>query len=211
LKKDVTEAMDDLEPTKAARAIQVFVDDQLSNWYVRLNRRRFWKGEMSDDKQAAFDTLFVCLEQIAQMMSPVAPFFADWLYRNLHGGDQQSVFLTDWTSLPDQWYQKDLNERMELAQTITSLILSIRKKVNIKVRQPLIRALVPVLDSRIRRQIESVSELIQSETNIKTLELVEDTRGLVTKKVKPDFKQLGARLGGKMKALKLLLENFWRR
>ncbi|MDX1408969.1 MAG: DUF5915 domain-containing protein, partial [Saprospiraceae bacterium] len=204
--------MDDYEPTQACRAIETFVSDHLSNWYVRLNRRRFWKGEMSEDKQMAYETLFQCLLVTGQLMAPVAPIFADWLYRNLTDVIRQkaianntplhhlSVHLTDLTPVEEDHIDTDLEQRMDYAQRIASLVLSLRKKERIRVRQPLPRILLPVLDSHFQEQVEAVRDLILSETNVKEIEYVTDTSGIIKKKAKPNFKTLGRRLGKDMKA-----------
>lgn len=202
--KEVDESYNSYEPTKAARIIQNFVTEHLSNWYVRLSRRRFWKDEMTDDKRAAYQTLYTCLMSIAQMMSPIAPFFADWLYLNLTSGHPnlagaKSVHLTLWNQANESLIDYRLNERMELAQTISSLALSLRKKTGINVRQPLAKMLIPVLDENFKMKVDSVKDLILSETNIKTIDFIEDTAGFIKKKVKPNFKALGAKIGKDMK------------
>jgi isoleucyl-tRNA synthetase len=201
--KQVSDHMEDYEPTLAGRAMEYFLDEQLSNWYVRLCRRRFWKGEYEHDKICAYQTLYECLETIALLMAPIAPFFADWLYRNLNNvtnlGASKSAHLAEFPMADDASIDFDLEERMRLAQDISSLVLSIRKKVNIKVRQPLERILVPVLDAHTKEQIQNIEELIKSEVNIKSIEYLADTEGFIKKKVKPDFKALGTRMGAKMK------------
>lgn len=200
LVKEVTGYYEDYEPTRAARAIEAFVDAHLSNWYVRLSRRRFWKGDMSRDKQAAYETLHECLYVVAQLMSPVSPFFSDWLYRNLSGDHQiESVHLTLLVPANEALVDKDLEERMELAQKFTSLILSLRKKVLIKVRQPLSKVLIPVLDLKMKAQLEKVESYILNEVNVKEIQYVTDTAGIVKKKAKPNFKSLGKKAGPKMK------------
>ena len=201
---EVDESYNAYEPTKAARAIQTFVDEHLSNWYIRLSRRRFWKGEMTEDKKAAYETLFTCLMSIAQLMSPVAPFFADWLYKNLTEANPKehvakSVHLTIWNEVDSTLIDYDLNERMELAQNISSMVLSLRKKMGINVRQPLAKVLIPVLDDNFQVKVDLVKELILSETNIKTIDFIKDTAGFIKKKVKPNFKALGAKVGKDMK------------
>jgi isoleucyl-tRNA synthetase len=170
------------------------VGEHLSNWYVRLSRRRFWKGDMNPDKQAAYETLYECLNTVAQLMSPVAPFFADWLYQNLTTSDDkpESVHLTLLAKANENLIDKALEERMELAQKITSLTLALRKKVNIRVRQPLNKILVPVLNDDFRKKVEEVKGLILSEVNVKELEFLTDTNFLV-KKIKPNFKSIGAK------------------
>ena len=205
LVSDVTAYMDDYEPTQAGRAMEYFLDEQLSNWYVRLCRRRFWKGEYEHDKICAYQTLYECLETVSLLMAPIAPFFADWMYRNLNNvterKDPVSVHHADYPVADANLADKELEERMHLAQDISSLVLSIRKKVNIKVRQPLQRILIPVLDAHTQEQIAAVEELIKSEVNIKKVEYLTETEGFIKKKIKPDFKALGARMGAKMKAV----------
>lgn len=202
--KDVTLALDDFEPTIAGRAIETFLDEHLSNWYVRLCRRRFWKGEYEQDKIAAYQTLYECLEVIAGLIAPISPFFADWLYNNLNTVTKRqeftSVHLSDFPKWDEDEIDTDLEERMQLAQDISSLVLSLRKGVNIKVRQPLQKILIPVLSEKMKDQISKMENLIQSEVNVKTIDYLADSEGFIKKKVKPNFKQLGARLGAKMKA-----------
>jgi len=208
---EVDEAYNTYEPTKATRAIQAFVDEHLSNWYIRLSRRRFWKGEMTDDKRAAYETLYTCLETLAQLMSPVAPFFADWLYRNLTVTDknaEQSVHLTLWVAADESLIDNDLNERMVYAQDISSMVLSLRKKSSINVRQPLEKILIPSLNGDFEQKIGKVADYILSETNIKHIEFITDTQGIVKKKVKPNFKVLGAKVGKSMKAVADAINNF---
>ncbi|MBL7777093.1 MAG: isoleucine--tRNA ligase [Chitinophagales bacterium] len=211
--KEVTGFYNDYEPTKAARAIEKFVDEDLSNWYVRLNRRRFWKGEMSEDKKAAYETLYECLNVVAQLMSPVSPFFSDWLYQNLTTNIRvaavanntplqwESVHLTLLTQPDTKIIDTDLEERMELAQRACSLILSLRKKEKIKVRQPLSKILIPVLSNKMKTQFSKVESYMLSEVNVKQIEYVDDASGIVKKKIKPNFKELGKRAGSKMKAI----------
>ncbi len=205
LVKDVTAYMEDYEPTQAGRAMEYFLDEQLSNWYVRLCRRRFWKGEYEHDKICAYQTLYECLETLALLMAPIAPFFADWLFRNLNDitkyNESSSVHLADYPVADENAIDTDLEERMRLAQDISSLVLSIRKKVNIKVRQPLHRILIPVLDVHTQEQIAAVAELIKNEVNVKLIEYLSDTEGFIKKKLKPNFKTLGARMGAKMKSV----------
>lgn len=193
----------DFEPTRATRAIQNFVDEHLSNWYVRLCRRRFWKGEYSEDKISAYQTLYTCLNTIAKLMSPVAPFFSDRLFIDLNNstGKEQalSVHLADFPEYNEGLVDKALEERMGLAQDISSLILSLRKKVGINVRQPLGKALIPVLDKTFKARVEKIKDLILSETNIKDIEYITDTSGIISKKIKPNFKALGPKVGKDMK------------
>jgi len=203
LSKEVDGFYADFEPTKAARAIQDFVDAHLSNWYVRLSRRRFWKSDNSDDKLSAYQTLYTCLVTIAKLMSPIAPFFADRLYTDLnkvtHKETFESVHLAYFPEYHADLVNKKLEERMQLAQDISSLVLSLRKKVGINVRQPLSKILLPILDKHFKHQVEQVKELILSETNIKDIEYIHDTSGVIKKKVKPNFKVLGAKVGKDMK------------
>lgn len=194
--------MDDFDVTTACRRIELFVNDHLSNWYVRLNRRRFWKGELSGDKRAAYATLHECLVVISQMISPVAPFFSDWLYRSLTSYSNkhaESVHLTDLPAPAHEMLDEALLRRMDYAQHISSLILSIRKKEKLRVRMPLRRILLPVIDDRFQSDIEQVKELILSEVNVKSIEYITDTTGMVSKKAKANFKSLGKRLGKNMK------------
>lgn len=208
---EVDESYNAYEPTRASRAIQTFVDEHLSNWYIRLSRRRFWKGEMTEDKKAAYETLFTCLMTISQLMSPVAPFFADWLYRNLSdatpGQHAESVHLTIWNEVDTSLIDQQLNERMELAQNISSMVLSLRKKMGINVRQPLAKVLIPVLDDTFQVKVELVKDLILSETNIKEVDFIKDTAGFIKKKVKPNFKALGAKVGKDMKLVTEAINN----
>jgi isoleucyl-tRNA synthetase len=213
LATEVDENYNAYEPTKATRAIQTFVDEHLSNWYIRLSRRRFWKGEMTEDKKAAYETLFTCLMRVSQLMSPVAPFFADWLYRNLTAANPKehvakSIHLTIWEEIDSTLVDYDLNERMELAQNISSMVLSLRKKMGINVRQPLAKALIPVLDDNFQIKVELVKDLILSETNIKEIDFIKDTAGFIKKKVKPNFKALGAKVGKDMKIVASAITNF---
>ncbi|MFM2015586.1 MAG: hypothetical protein RIQ51_1076, partial [Bacteroidota bacterium] len=203
LVQTVTVAMDDFEPTIAGRAIETFVDEHLSNWYVRLCRRRFWKGTYSEDKIAAYQTLYECIETIARLMAPIAPFFCDQLFRNLNGltkrFDATSIHHIDFPKADPSKMDTALETRMQLAQDICSLVLSIRKKVNIKVRQPLQKILIPVLDPAMKLAIEQMEELILAEVNVKEINYITETEGVISKKLKPNFKLLGAKLGTKMK------------
>lgn len=207
---EVDESYNTYEPTKATRAIQTFVDEHLSNWYIRLSRRRFWKGEMTDDKRAAYETLYTCLETLAQLMSPVAPFFADWLYRNLTVTDahaEESVHLTLWKEANPGLTDNALNERMVYAQDISSMVLSLRKKSGINVRQPLEKILIPSLNGDFEQKISKVADYILSETNVKHIQFITDTHGIVKKKLKPNFKSLGKKVGKDMSIVKEALEN----
>ena len=203
LVQTVTVAMDDFEPTIAGRAIETFVDEHLSNWYVRLCRRRFWKGTYSEDKIAAYQTLYECIETIARLMAPIAPFFCDQLFRNLNGLTKRfeatSIHHIDFPKADPSKMDAALETRMQLAQDICSLVLSIRKKVNIKVRQPLQKILIPVLDPAMKLSIEQMEELILAEVNVKDINYITETEGVISKKLKPNFKLLGAKLGTKMK------------
>ena len=201
--QEVDEEYSNYEPTNATRKIMAFVDEHLSNWYVRLCRRRFWKGEYSEDKIAAYQTLYECLVTIAKLSSPVAPMFSEWLYKSLNDVTQlegfESVHLTDFPVSDTVVIDKALEQRMDYAQRISSLVLSIRKKEGHRVRQPLSRILLPVLDTEFITQIDSVKELILSEVNVKTIEYITETDGFITKKAKANFKTLGKRLGKHMK------------
>ena len=199
----VTQAMDDFEPTIAGRAIESFVDEHLSNWYVRLCRRRFWKGTYTEDKIAAYQTLYECLETITKLMAPIAPFFCDQVFRNLNGITKRhsvnSIHHADFPKADLSKIDLALEQRMQMAQDICSLVLSIRKKVNIKVRQPLQKILIPVLDPSMKSSIELMEELILAEVNVKEINYITETEGVISKKLKPNFKLLGAKLGTKMK------------
>ena len=205
LVKNVTSFMEDYEPTQAGRAMEFFLDEQLSNWYVRLCRRRFWKGEYEQDKIAAYQTLYECLETLTLLMAPIAPFYSDWMFRNLNNitekNDAVSIHHADYPKAEETIIDTELEERMRLAQDISSLVLSIRKKVNIKVRQPLHRILIPVLDGHTKEQIQKIEELVKNEVNIKSVEYLTDTEGFIEKKLKPNFKTLGAKMGAKMKSI----------
>ncbi len=202
---EVDQYYTDFEPTKAARAIQSFVDENLSNWYVRLSRRRFWKGDYTADKISAYQTLYTCLITISKLMSPIAPFFSDRLFLDLNtvtGKDEvESVHLTNYPEGDTLLIDKDLEERMALAQNISSLVLSLRKKTGINVRQPLNKILLPVLDSSFIEKTEKVKDLILSETNIKNIEYIKDAAGIIRKKIKPNFKVLGPKVGKNMKTV----------
>ncbi|MEP7228935.1 MAG: isoleucine--tRNA ligase [Ginsengibacter sp.] len=199
----VNRNLDDYEPTQAGRAVENFVDSQLSNWYVRLCRRRFWKGEYEKDKICAYQTLYECMQVISRLIAPIAPFFADWLFVNLNNVTKQfpneSVHHTFFPKTDTKLIDKDLEERMELAQDISSLILSLRKKVNIKVRQPLQKVIIPANDPATELKIKKIENIIKSETNIKEVELLPADNNFIKKKAKANFKTLGKRLGAKMK------------
>ncbi|MFN5885728.1 MAG: class I tRNA ligase family protein, partial [Bacteroidota bacterium] len=194
--KTVADHMDNYDATPAVRAIEEFTSNHLSNWYVRLSRRRFWKGEMNDDKKAAYETLYQCLAAVAQLSSPFAPFFSDWVYKNLHG-KSESVHLTNLITADEAVVDKLLEGQMDYAQKITSLVLSIRKKENLKVRQPLQKMLIPVVDAGIKDEIAHVQDLILSEVNVKELAFID----AIEKSIKPNFRVLGKKAGSKMKAV----------
>ncbi len=202
LVSDVRRYLDDYEPTRAARAISEFVNDHLSNWYVRLNRKRFWGGKLegNDDKLAAYQTLYHCLHTISLLMAPVSPFFSDKLYRDLTG-KEESVHLALYPTVDEAAIDKRLEMRMQVAQDITSMVLALRRKQNLKVRQPLKSIMVPVLDDEQRAAVEAVADLIKNEVNVKEIKLVGNDEGVLVKRVKPDFKKLGPKYGKIMKAL----------
>ena len=202
LVKTVDEAFADYEPTRAARAINDFVNDNLSNWYVRLNRKRYWGKEMDADKLAAYQTLYTCLETVARLIAPIAPFYADRLYADLTAvtaPGTSSIHLQDFPAIDEAVIDPALENRMALAQQITSMVLSLRRKADLKVRQPLSRIMVPAVDAAQRQAVESMMELILSEVNIKALDLVDGDSGVLVKRVKPDFKKLGPKYGKMMK------------
>lgn len=203
--QEVDEYYAEFEPTKAARAIQNFVDEHLSNWYVRLCRRRFWKGEYSEDKISAYQTLYSCLVTVAKLMSPIAPFYSDRLYLDLDGvtglEGAESVHLVDFPACRTEHIDLELEQRMALAQDVSSLVLSLRKKSSLNVRQPLQKILIPVLDDNFAEQLHRVEDLIKSETNIKEIELINDASGIIRKKVRPNFKALGPKVGKDMKVV----------
>ncbi|MFT6825688.1 MAG: isoleucyl-tRNA synthetase, partial [Patiriisocius sp.] len=209
----VDEAFTSYEPTKAARAIQNFVGENLSNWFVRLSRRRYWKGSYAEDKISAYQTLYTCLETVAKLGAPIAPFFMDRLYKDLVAvvakeEAKNSVHLTDFPLADPSLIDSALEARMQKAQTISSLVLSLRQREKIKVRQPLQKIMVPVLDDMARREIEAVSNLIKSEVNVKEIELIDEGSGILVKQIKPDFKKLGPRFGKDMKAVASVIQQF---
>ena len=205
LVKTVGEAMEDYEPTRAGRAIDTFVDAYLSNWYVRLCRRRFWRGEMSDDKVSAYQTLYTCLETLSRLMAPIAPFFSERVFLDLNAVTKrhnvESVHHLGFPEVYEEMIDKSLEERMQLAQKICSMVLGLRKKSNLRVRQPLQKIVIPVRDEAMRVQIEKVQHLICSELNVKEIEFLSADNDLLVKKIKPNFKTLGPRYGKVMKAL----------
>ena len=203
LVRDVDTAFEDYEPTKAGRLIQEFTTDHLSNWYVRLCRRRFWKGDYTEDKISAYQTLYTCLVTIAKLSAPIAPFFTDQLFKDLNAVSGKetvdSVHLSDFGKLKEKYIDEDLEQRMEIAQKLSSMVLALRKKESLKVRQPLQKMMVPILDPTFKRQLQDVEALILSEVNVKELEYLEETAGILVKKVKADFKKLGPKFGKDMK------------
>lgn len=198
---EVTTSLDDYDPTRAGRAIQDFVTEHLSNWYVRLNRKRFWGGTMTPDKQAAYHTLYTCLETVVRLMAPLAPFYADELYRALHGAGAESVHLSDYPTVETAWLDPELERRMELAQRYTSLVLALRRKVSIKVRQPLARIMLPVLSDEFLEDMKRVESILLQEVNVKSVEYLASDNSVLVKRVKPDYRKLGPRAGAHMKQL----------
>lgn len=210
--KKVNQALDEYEPTIAGRAVEEFVDEHLSNWYVRLCRRRFWKGDYEQDKISAYQTLYECLETLVRLIAPISPFFSDAVFANLNEitgrFNAASVHHVDFPVADETAIDSDLEERMQLAQDASSLILSLRKKVNIKVRQPLQKALIPVLNPHMKEQLLKIEDLIKAEVNIKEVEYITETEGIIKKKIKPNFQALGKKLGAKMKAVSQALAGF---
>ena len=204
--------MDDYEPTQAGRAIEDFVDEHLSNWYVRLCRRRFWKGEYEQDKICAYQTLYECLETIVRLVAPVSPFFSDAVFQNLDAVTgrfgAESVHHTGFPTVSEAAIDEALEERMQLAQDASSLILSLRKKANIKVRQPLQKVLIPVLNPAMKEQLQKVEDLVKAEVNVKEIEYLNPDNTFIRKKIKPNFVALGKKLGPKMKAVSAALAAF---
>ena len=196
----MTADLEDNEPTKAARAINDFVGENLSNWYVRLNRKRFWGGEMTDDKRSAYQTLYACLKTVSLLMAPISPFYSDLLYRDLTGS-KKSVHLAHYPVSDSTVVDKALEDRMHVAQSITSMVLSLRRKKNLKVRQPLTSIMIPVLDDKQQHAIEAVANLIMHEVNVKGIKYVGNDEGVLVKRIKPDFKKLGPKYGKHMKAV----------
>jgi isoleucyl-tRNA synthetase len=208
----VNEAMDEYEPTIAGRLVEEFVDEHLSNWYVRLCRRRFWKGDYELDKICAYQTLYECLETVVLLMAPVSPFFSDAIFHNLnsvtHRFEAASVHHSNFPISNMALIDEALEERMQLAQDASSLILSLRKKVNIKVRQPLQKVLIPVLNRSMEEQLKKIEDLIKTEVNVKEVQYLSDTEGFIKKRIKPNFVALGKKLGPKMKAVSSALTAF---
>ena len=197
--QEVTEELDNYEPTRATRIVQDFVCDDLSNWYIRLSRRRFWKGELNDDKRSAYQTLYECLRSISIMMSPVAPFFAEKIYQDLNPGKNESVHLQTFPKYDESIADHELNESMKLAQLFSSMVLSLRKKQNIRVRQPLQKILIPTDQAEVKERIHRISDLIKSETNVREIEFISMQSDFIKKKTKADFKKLGPKYGKLMK------------
>ena len=209
LVKEVEDGMERFEPTRAFRPVQEFTVEKLSNWYVRLGRRRFWKGAYEADKISAYQTLWTCLETLSRLIAPIAPFYADQLYRDLHAvveGGQSSVHLTDFPAWDADFIQPELEEKINLARQLTSMVLSIRKKENLKVRQPLAKIMVPSLNSAFAERLASIEEILLAEVNVKSLEVIRPDAGVFVKKVKPNFKALGPKVGRHMKAVKAFFE-----
>ena len=212
LVKNVTESLENYDPTPAARAIQEFVGENLSNWYVRLNRKRFWGGGMTEDKLAAYQTLYTCLETVSMLAAPFAPFMMDRIFRDLNAVSgrhtESSVHLSTYPKADELLIDSSLEEMMSLAQRVSSMVLALRRKVSIKVRQPLTKILIPVLDPAMARHIDAVRNLILNEVNVKELELIEQTTGIITKRIKPNFKTLGPKYGKYMKQIAALTAQF---
>ncbi|MBL4656122.1 MAG: isoleucine--tRNA ligase, partial [Bacteroidia bacterium] len=210
--KEVEQMYEQYEPTKAARLIRLFVTDHLSNWYVRLSRRRFWKGSYSEDKISAYQTLYNCLESVAHIISPIAPFYSDQLYQDLNqiSGKKQviSVHLSDFPKYDDSLINKELEAKMRIAQQVSSMILSLRKKSNIKVRQPLNKILIPVLNQDFQARVEAVKPIILAEVNVKEIDYISTDSDLLVKQIKPDFKALGPKYGKKMKEIASIINQF---
>ena len=212
LVKDVTNYLEDYDPTPAARRIDAFVNENLSNWYVRLNRKRFWGGELTTDKLAAYQTLYTCLETVVMLAAPIAPFITDRIFCDLNAVSgrhtEESVHLAEYPKCNEALINSELEEMMQLAQRASSMVLALRRKVNIKVRQPLQKIIIPVLDKDMAKHIEAVRQLIMGEVNVKDIELITDTTGIITKRIKPNFKTLGAKCGKYMKQVAALVASF---
>ena len=212
LVKDVTNYLEDYDPTPAARRIDAFVNENLSNWYVRLNRKRFWGGELTTDKLAAYQTLYTCLETVVMLAAPIAPFITDRIFCDLNAvsgrHSEESVHLAEYPKCNEALINSELEEMMSLAQRTSSMVLALRRKVNIKVRQPLQKIIIPVLDKDMAKHIEAVRQLIMNEVNVKDIELITDTTGIITKRIKPNFKTLGAKCGKYMKQVAALVASF---
>jgi isoleucyl-tRNA synthetase len=211
MSKEAEQAYESYEPTKAARAIQSFVIDDLSNWYVRLNRKRFWVGEYNENKEAAYQTLYTCLKTVSKLMAPIAPFYAEKLFMDLNAvsakDNEISVHLTQFPKADESSIDEELEARMHLAQLASSLVHSLRKKEKIKVRQPLQKILIPILYEGEKERLKLVEELIISETNVKEVEYLDDTSGVFSKKIKPNFRKLGSTYGAKLKQITPLINS----
>lgn len=212
LVKEVGESYENYEPTRAGRAISDFVTENLSNWFVRLSRKRFWGGEYSEDKISAYQTLYTCLVTVAKLMSPIAPFYADLLYSDLNKVTEketdQSVHLVDFPAYDEKVIDKDLEEKMGIAQRASSMILALRRKEKLKVRQPLAKIMVPVLNEHFREQFDAVKNIILTEVNVKEVEYLDDTTGIIKKRIKPNFKTLGPKYGKLMKQISGTINQF---
>jgi isoleucyl-tRNA synthetase len=212
LVKEVSWCYENYEPTRAGRAISDFVSENLSNWFVRLSRKRYWGGEFTDDKISAYQTLYTCLETVSKLMAPIAPFYADLLYTDLNKTTQkeadQSVHLADFPSFDEKLIDKDLEEKMDIAQKASSMILALRRKEKLKVRQPLAKIIVPVLNKRFHEQFEAIKNIVLTEVNVKEVEFITDTTGIIEKKIKPNFKTLGPKFGKLMKQIAEAVNQF---
>jgi isoleucyl-tRNA synthetase len=212
LVKEVGNSYENYEPTRAGRAISEFVTENLSNWFVRLSRKRYWGGEYSNDKISAYQTLYTCLETVAKLLAPIAPFYADLLFTDLNKKTakekKQSVHLTHFPAFDENLINKELEERMSIAQKASSLILALRRKEKIKVRQPLAKIMVPVINPHFKQQFESVKNIILTEVNVKKVEFISDTTGIIRKKIKPNFKTLGPKYGKRMKQISAAIAQF---
>ena len=210
--RDVTTSLEEYDPTPAARRIDAFVNENLSNWYVRLNRKRFWGGEMTEDKLAAYQTLYTCLETVVKLAAPIAPFITDRIFRDLNAMSgrhtEESVHLSTYPKVDESLICPELEARTALSQQVSSMVLALRRKVNINVRKPLQKIIIPVLDKEMATRIEAVRQLIMNEVNIKDIELISDTTGIITKRIKPNFKTLGAKCGKYMKQVAALVATF---
>ena len=210
--KDVTASLEEYDPTPAARRIDQFVNENLSNWYVRLNRKRFWGGELTEDTLSAYQTLYTCLESVVMLAAPIAPFITDRIFCDLNAVSgrhtESSVHLAEYPKCDESLIVKELEEMMSLAQRTSSMVLALRRKVNIKVRQPLAKIIIPVLDKQMAKHIEAVRALIMNEVNVKDIELIADTTGIITKRIKPNFKTLGPKYGKYMKQIAALVATF---
>lgn len=212
LVKEVSESLESYEPTRAGRAISDFVNENLSNWFVRLSRKRYWGGEYNADKLSAYQTLYTCLTTVAKLSAPMAPFYADLLYSDLNSitgkEEKQSVHLANFPLANESFINKDLEERMNIAQRASSMVLSLRRKEKLKVRQPLAKIMVPVLSAEFEKQFKAVEDIVLSEVNVKEVEYITDTEGVIKKRIKPNFKTLGPKYGKIMKQIASELEKY---